>query len=428
MAFESQQATLAGVCTDVSYGYTESAAATPVGPKFLRITDIQGGVFDWNSVPYCPADDAAIEKYRLDVGDIVVARTGNSTGENAQITTLPPAAVFASYLIRFRPDRTRVNPFYVGYQLRTERFRQYVMAVRGGSAQPGANAKQLGGFPIQLLPRTAQDEAVEILRAVDDRIALLRETNASLEALAQALFRSWFVDFDPVRGKMEGRAPDGMDEATAALFPNALHESEVGLVPAGWFPAALDQVANFLNGLALQKFPPTGDDDLPVIKIAQLRKGDTVGAEEASRAIKPEYIVEDGDVLFSWSGSLEVEIWCGGQGALNQHLFKVTSSKYPKWFYYLWTRHHLEHFRQVAAGKATTMGHIQRGHLSAAKVVIPSSAVLKAADEAVAPLLAHLINNALMARTLAALRDALLPRLISGELRVNQPAPAHEPA
>ena len=122
--------------------------------------------------------------------------------------------------------------------------------------------------------------------------------------------------------------------------------------------------------------------------------------------------------MFSWSGSLEVEIWCGGEGALNQHLFKVTSQRYPKWFYYLWTKHHLEHFRQIAASKATTMGHIQRSHLSEASVVVPSSEVSNSANQLLGPILDRIVAGALQASELSQLRDALLPRLISGQLRV----------
>ena len=277
---------------------------------------------------------------------------------------------------------------------------------------------EVKAFYAALPPIEVQRGIADVLGALDDRITLLRETNATLEAIAQALFKSWFVDFDPVRAKMEGRIPEGMDEATAALFPDSFEETELGAVPRGWRVRSLDEIATYLNGLALQKFPPTGQDDLPVIKIAQLRKGDTVGADRASRAIKPEYIIQNGDVLFSWSGSLEVEIWCGGEGALNQHLFKVTSALFPKWFYFLWTRHHLEHFRQVAASKATTMGHIQRSHLTAAKVVVPTDEIIQMADAVLAPILQRMTENALQAQTLTALRDTLLPRLISGQLRL----------
>jgi type I restriction enzyme S subunit len=197
-----------------------------------------------------------------------------------------------------------------------------------------------------------------------------------------------------------------------------MQESELGLIPKGWRVASLDSIADYLNGLALQKFPPESETEfLPVIKIAQLRSGNTDGADKASTQLKPEYIVEDGDVLFSWSGSLEVEVWTGGRGALNQHLFKITSREAPKWFYYFATRLHLHDFRAIAAGKATTMGHIQRGHLTAAKIVLPPPEVMAQLDKTIAPLFEQKINNALQTRTLAALRDTLLPRLISGQLR-----------
>ena len=122
--------------------------------------------------------------------------------------------------------------------------------------------------------------------------------------------------------------------------------------------------------------------------------------------------------LFSWSGSLECVLWTGGKGALNQHLFKVTSKKFPKWFYYLWIHEHLQGFRQIAAGKATTMGHIQRHHLSDARAVAPERDVLHKADQIISPVLDQMVQLRVESRTLGTLRDALLPKLISGELRV----------
>lgn len=258
-----------------------------------------------------------------------------------------------------------------------------------------------------------------MLGGIDDRIDLLRQTNTTLEAIAQALFKSWFVDFDPVHAKAEGREPEAMDAATAALFPSELEDSELDSIPKGWRARSLDSVATYLNGLALQKFPAESESEfLPVIKIAQLRAGNTTGSDRASARLKPEYVVHDGDVLFSWSGSLEVEFWCGGDGALNQHLFKVTSDEVPKWFYYLATRMHLPEFRRVAASKATTMGHIQRKHIAQAKVVVPPPEVLAASTKVIEPLLDRRITNSLQIRELTNLRDTLLPRLISGKLRL----------
>lgn len=259
------------------------------------------------------------------------------------------------------------------------------------------------------------------MKQLDDRIDLLYQTNATLESIAQALFKSWFIDFDPVRAKAEGREPEVMDADTAALFPDSFEDSALGRVPHGWEVRALDSFANYLNGLALQKYPPESDDEyLPVIKIAQLRAGNTVGADRASANLKPEYIIRDGDVLFSWSGSLEVEFWCGGDGALNQHLFKVTSKEVPKWFYYLATRYFLPEFREIAAHKATTMGHIQRKHLTEARLAFPSANLIARLGEVIGPLLDRRIANSLQMRELVAIRDTLLPRLMSGKLRLSE--------
>jgi type I restriction enzyme, S subunit len=239
----------------------------------------------------------------------------------------------------------------------------------------------------------------------------------TLEAMARALFKLWFVDFDPVRAKAEGR-DSGLPKPVADLFPSSFENSEVGAIPMGWAILSLDQIAHFLNGLALQNHPPKDGRSLPVIKIAQLRAGCTDGADVASADLEREYVIEDGDVLFSWSGSLECVVWTGGRGALNQHLFKVTSASHPKWFYYLWVHQHLSDFRGIAAGKATTMGHIQRHHLSDAKVVVPPIAALKRIDLQFAPLVAGIWHCRVQSRTLAALRDGLLPKLLSGEIRL----------
>jgi len=384
---------------------------------YLGNSNVRWGQFDLADLAEMKFEPHEEERYSLLPGDLVVCE-GGEPGRCA-IWTGPPGMKIQKALHRIRPKKSLDNYFL---------FYWFQLAAKQGTLEPhftGTTIKHLTGKAIAALdvplpPVEVQRAMVDVLKQLDGRITLLRETNATLEAIAQTLFKSWFVDFDPVRAKMEGRPPAGMDEATAALFPGSFEESELGLVPRGWRVQALDEIATYLNGLALQKFPATGHDDLPVIKIAQLRKGDSVGADMASRSIKPEYVIQNGDVLFSWSGSLEVEIWCGGEGALNQHLFKVTSSKYPKWFYYLWTRHHLEHFRQVAASKATTMGHIQRAHLSAAKAFVPTENVLLAANIVLSPIIERQIENSLQAQTLSTLRDTLLPRLISGQLRLRE--------
>ena len=393
------------------------------GPVLLGLASIQpDGGFRRGSFKTYGGESPG--KITLGPGDIYVSlkdvtQSGDLLGSVARVPRDIPEGRLTQDTVKLEFGGRPLDRDYLYWLLRTPIYRTYCRARATGTTTLGLARDDFLDFPV-IEPGNEELSLVELLEALDDRIALLRETNATLEAIAQALFKSWFVDFDPVRAKSQGLAPAGMDEATAALFPDSFEDSALGLVPKGWKVRALDEIATYLNGLALQKFLPSEDSWLPVIKIAQLRKGDTVGADRAGRNIKPEYIIQNGDVLFSWSGSLEVEVWCGGEGALNQHLFKVTSAEFPKWFYLRWTRHHLDHFRQIAAGKATTMGHIQRAHLSEAKVLVPPAALLGAMDAYFAPLLARIVQNELQAQTFANLRDTLLPRLISGQLRLPQ--------
>ncbi|WP_238945414.1 restriction endonuclease subunit S [Allofranklinella schreckenbergeri] len=317
------------------------------------------------------------------------------------------------------------DPLFGYYLSRSPVFRSYAIGhMEGTSGRQRVPASAVENFPLLLPPIEEQRAITHILGTLDDKIELNRQQNKTLEEMARALFKAWFVDFEPVRAKMEGRWQPGQSLPDLPahlydLFPDRLIETEQGEIPEGWQMRSLDSVASYLNGLALQKFPPESETEfLPVIKIAQLRAGNTNSADKASTQIKPEYVVNDGDVLFSWSGSLEVEVWNGGRGALNQHLFKVTSSEVPKWFYFFATRHHLPDFRTIAAGKATTMGHIQRKHLTAAKIAIATPEQMEKIDAFIAPQFEKMIRNAQQSRTLAQLRDTLLPKLIAGGLRV----------
>ena len=417
MSSESRVITLSEVSKSVDYGYTASATTIDTGFKFLRITDIQNGFVEWQSVPFCKIDQALAPKYRLESGDIVVARTGNSTGEN-YLYDSEEKSIFASYLIRFRIDKSIAEPGYVWRCMRSPSWWDFVNGAKTGSAQAGASAKVLGSFKFELRSLPEQKTIAHILGTLDDKIELNRKTNETLEAIAKALFKSWFVDFDPVRAKAEGR-PTGLPAEISDLFPDSFEKSELGEIPRGWATNALDEIANFLNGLALQKFPPSGSATLPVIKIAQLNNGSSDGADRCSTNVPTNYVIQDGDILFSWSGSLVVVIWCGGKGALNQHLFKVTSSTFPKWFVFFWVTQHLPNFRLIAASKATTMGHIQRHHLKEAKVVYPPTNILQSIGSVIAPILDQILANRLQQNTLEHIRDTLLPKLISGELRVS---------
>ena len=210
--------------------------------------------------------------------------------------------------------------------------------------------------------------------------------------MADSIFNSWFVNFAPYNGEK----------------------------PSDWKEANLIDIANYLNGLAMQKFRPSKDEvGLPVLKIKELRQGFfDLSSDLCSPNIKSQYLINDGDVIFSWSGSLLIDFWTGGIGGLNQHLFKVTSTNYDKWFYYAWTKHYLDEFVAMAAARATTMGHIKRDALEKAEILIPNETDYEELGKILSPIYDQIIGNRIENRKLVELRDTLLPKLMSGELSV----------
>ena len=272
----------------------------------------------------------------------------------------------------------------------------------GGSAVPTLNRNHI--HPLETkIPVKVEDQRriASILSSLDRKIELNNKINADLEEMAQAIFKNWFVDFEPFK---DGKFVD----------------SELGMIPEGWKVGRLTEIASYMNGLAMQKFPPENNEDsLPVLKIKELGQGFCgTDSDRCSCNIKDECKIHNGDVIFSWSGTLLVDVWCGGDCGLNQHLFKVTSKDYPKWFYYYWTKHHLQEFIHIAKDKAVTMGHIKRGHLEEAMVAIPDNDSMEKAHELFEPILSKMISLRLENSRLSLLRDTLLPRLMSGELEV----------
>ena len=253
------------------------------------------------------------------------------------------------------------------------------------------------------IPKNLDDQRriASILSSLDRKIELNNKINADLEEMAQAIFKNWFVDFEPFK---DGKFVD----------------SELGMIPEGWKVGTLTEIASYMNGLAMQKYPPENiEDSLPVLKIKELGQGFCgTDSDRCSCNIKDECKIHNGDVIFSWSGTLLVDVWCGGDCGLNQHLFKVTSNDYPKWFYYYWTKYHLQEFIHIAKDKAVTMGHIKRGHLEEALVAIPDNDSMEKAHELFEPILSKMISLRLENSRLSLLRDTLLPRLMSGELEV----------
>lgn len=360
---------------------------------------------------------------KFESGDILLARI-TPCFENGKTAIAPPIhgpGHGSTEFIVIRPKDPRDHAFVYGL-LRSPEFRSHAIGqMVGTSGRQRIPNEAVLTFPLELPGEGYRHKVAHLLGSFEDVCSTLRYQNTALEALAQRLFRSWFVNFDPVHAKAAGKEPEAMSAELAALFPSEFEDSELGPIPKGWTVESLDRSITYLNGLALQKFPPLeGEAVLPVLKIAQLRAGRTDAGALANRKMRPEYVVKDGDIVFSWSGSLEIRIWTGGEAALNQHLFKVFSQVHPEWFCYQSTLKHLPLFRQIAASKATTMGHIQRHHLTEAKIPVAPDAVMQRFSTVFGPMQALIVQNGKLIKELEELRDHLLPRLISGKLSLEE--------
>lgn len=291
-----------------------------------------------------------------------------------------------------RSDSNFSNRFLY-YVLSSDTFFDYAVSTSKGTKMPRGDKSLIMKYTVPLFSLEEQELISDILKSYDEKIQLNKQINHHLEELAQAIFRSWFIDFEPFDG----------------------------IKPSDWEIASLTDIADYLNGLAMQKFRPEKDENsLPVLKIKELRQGAFDKTSDICSAnIKPEYIINDGDVIFSWSGSLLVDFWTGGIGGLNQHLFKVSSQNYDKWFYYSWTKYYLQEFINIAADKATTMGHITRSSLENAKILIPNAKDYEMISSILVPIYDDIIQNRIASRKLAQLRDEILPKLLSGELSIN---------
>ncbi|WP_348683975.1 restriction endonuclease subunit S [Acidovorax soli] len=312
------------------------------------------------------------------------------------------------------------DPQFIHYFLKIVDF----FAYSDKAAVPGVNRNHLHEALVVVPPIDSQKSIAQFLGALDDRITLLRETNATLEAIAQALFKSWFVDFDPVRAKMEGRPPEGMDEATAALFPDGFETSELGEVPRGWRVGSVYDISKVVYGAPfaskLFKAAPPGR---PLVRIRDLKdERPGVFTEE----VHPKgYLLKPGDIAVGMDGEFRAYVWGGETAWLNQrvcvfHPINGASSAFVR----------LSIAPLLAAVEAsetaTTVIHLGKNDIDRFRVILPSSTVLHAFRAVAKPVYERLVLNKQKAQTLSTLRDTLLPRLISGQLRLPEAQAALE--
>lgn len=406
------------------------------GVPLLRLRNIEGPNVRLDGCNYLePAKvDAKWKHFALAPGDLLIS-TSASLGRVSVVDANSAGAIAYTGIIRFRSRSPRLHHEYLRAFLSSKSFVEQAERMATGSVIKHFGPSHLRQMAIALPPIGTQVRIAELFDALDDRITLLRETNATLEAIAQALFKSWFVDFDPVRAKRDGRAPEGMDEATAALFPDSFEDSELGEVPKGWEATSLAGLTAQSGG-SIQTGPFGSQlhasdyvaDGVPVVmpKDISLRRVQTdsiarVLAADVERLARHKLL--PGDIVFSRRGDVERHAlisetergWLCGTGCLLVRPGKTWPS--PTFLSMLLDAPQSRAWLvQHAVG--ATMPNLNTGILGSVPVVLPPSELLAAFEEVVSALEANRAENSERTRTLSTLRDTLLPRLISGQLRL----------
>ena len=306
----------------------------------------------------------------------------------------------------------RVNSKYLYYLLTQNSVISQLQSIgeNSTSSYPSIRPEDIGNLSFMFPDIDIQNKIADILTSIDKKIQINNQINQELEAMAKTLYDYWFVQFD---------FPDQNGKPYKSSGGKMVYNPELKReIPEGWGVDSLWNIANFYNGLAMQKYrPDTNEDDyLPVIKIREMMNGFSKDTEKARLDIPTEAVVERGDILFSWSATLEVIIWGKERGALNQHIFKVTSDTYPKSFIYFELKSYLKVFKAIAELRKTTMGHITQDHLKQAKIVVPPIEIISKLDAKLQLIMLkqQILEN--QNQELTQLRDWLLPMLMNGQV------------
>ena len=323
-----------------------------------------------------------VDEYLYDKESILIPRKGSLN--NLFYVNKPFWTVDTIFWSKI--NSKRVDGKYLYYLLHN-----YDLAVLNeGTAIPSLTTKVLNQLNIKITSLSKQRKIAQILSMFDEKIELNNEINNNLEKQAWLLFNKYFIN------------------------NKNIHK--------GWSTISLTSIANFLNGIPINKFQPSVNEDyLPVLKIKELRQGFTDSQSDiCSTNIDKQYIIRNGDLIFSWSGTLLVDFWCGDKCILNQHLFKVTSEKLDLWFVFLWLKYHLESFINIAKNKATTMGHIKRKDLEKTFILLPNEDDYEKLSNLFSPIFKKIILSKLENKKLKHIKKQLLPRLLSGQIDVSQ--------
>jgi type I restriction enzyme S subunit len=309
----------------------------------------------------------------------------------------------------------RTKPFFnskfLYYSLIRDDFFAHMMKGSKGTKMPRGDKNQILRFEVPDFHPNIQTILSTFLSAIDTKININLQIKLHIDNLTKMIFNYWFVQFD---------FPDENGKPYKSSGGEMEWNNEVKReIPRGWTVVSLLEIANFENGIPCQKYRPKSEEHLRVIKIKEMNEGFSNATEKVSLNIPKKSIIENGDVLFSWSASLEVKIWTGGIGALNQHIFKVSSKKYPRSFYFFHLLNYLNHFKMMASNRKTTMGHITQDHLSESRIVLPPINKILELNSILEPLMKKQELCDVEKLSLTELRDWLIPLFMNGQIKLN---------
>ena len=371
-------------------------------------------VFDVNKTTYYGGEYP--EEYNLNEGDLIIPLTEQVVGLLGNSAFVPNFGdikfVLNQRVGKVQEKYEKIDKIFLKYLLSTTTVRTQMEYRASGTKQRNISPKDIYDIEVYIPELVIQKYIGRILYNLDKKIQINNQINQELEAMAKTLYDYWFVQFD---------FPDQNGKPYKSSGGKMVYNQELKRqIPEGWGVDSLWNIANFYNGLAMQKYrPDTNEDDyLPVIKIREMMNGFSKDTEKARLDIPIEAVVERGDILFSWSATLEVIIWGKERGALNQHIFKVTSDTYPKSFIYFELKSYLKVFKAIAELRKTTMGHITQDHLKQAKIVVPPIEIISKLDAKLQPIMLkqQILEN--QNQELTQLRDWLLPMLMNGQVKV----------
>ncbi len=404
--------------------YTDSPDSIPL----VRGDNIVQGAMRWNGVKKWPLSERGeYGSYELREGDVVLAmdRPWIEAGlKYAAISKYDLPCLLVQRTARLRGG-PRLDTAYLRYLIASQEFTQHIHAITTGTAVPHISGTQIKDFAFALPPLAEQKAIAAVLGALDDKIELNRRMNATLEAMARALFQSWFVDFDPVRAKLDGRPPDALDPATAALFPDSFQDSPLGHIPKGWETGSILRQADLLSGgTPKTDVPAYWNGDVPWASAKDVSQCGEAFLVSTERTITKQGVDESSTKIIPANATVVVArgattgrlTMFGHAMAMNQTCYGLRSKVGAPFALHCNVRYFIE--RLVQGGHGSIFDTITTSTFEATDVLLAPKELLIAFDKQVTPLFQQVHANLHQSRTLATLRDTLLPKLLSGELSV----------